>query len=166
MPGWATQIFTKEFDTTLNRISAQVRELILKRSDGHMGNPARILPALPHHRSQRVPTARGRLPESLIDFPPRACNMRLRKFARSYNHLLLPVTHEESSQARTFIHSDAPKRGSGRPSFPLEFVLGDLHTAPEHVFRFGELELSAIDLIFGRLIGIGVLEYGQNTIRG
>ena len=31
MPGWATQIFSREFDTALIRIPAQVRELILAK---------------------------------------------------------------------------------------------------------------------------------------
>lgn len=46
MPGWATQIFSKEFDTALGRIPAHVRELILAKITEMGGR----LESFPHYR--------------------------------------------------------------------------------------------------------------------
>ena len=46
MPGWATQIFSREFDTALIKIPAQVRELPLTKIT-EMGSR---LESFPHYR--------------------------------------------------------------------------------------------------------------------
>ena len=46
MPGWATQIFSREFDAALDGISQQVRELILAKIT-EMGSR---LGSFPHYR--------------------------------------------------------------------------------------------------------------------
>lgn len=57
MPGWATQIFSQEFDTALNRIPAQVRELILKKIT-EMGSR---LESFPHYRMTACSESRLRV---------------------------------------------------------------------------------------------------------
>lgn len=46
MPGWATQIFSREFDTVLLRLPVQTRDLIL----GKITEMGRRLEAFPHYR--------------------------------------------------------------------------------------------------------------------
>ena len=46
MPDWATQIFSREFDTALDRLPAHIRELILKKIT-EMGSR---LESFPHYR--------------------------------------------------------------------------------------------------------------------
>ena len=46
MPGLATQIFSSEFDATLNRIPSQIREIILEKITAMGGR----LESFPHYR--------------------------------------------------------------------------------------------------------------------